>query len=263
MSSTNRFSVLMDKPKLNKKEQNTNGKEVIKTTQENKLNIFKNDNQQIIQKNNYIENKYQNDFRRKQEYDKRRLNTEQDKIKSAKEIEIKILTNLDNFPQLKSSSIKKTQGENNNNNYCNKLLNIIDSSSIKNKTTLCCSGSGDTDDDENIPEGCVCIKLDKKENNFKWITKNGVINDNVSNKETYKSLKDDYDNPYNIMSRLVKLNKIRRNDYIRKWGLDEYEYMFMFPNYNYEYYDTVDELYDSDFDKNNNSLFIEDYVYNE
>ena len=252
MSSTNRFSVLMDNnPKLN-------GKEVIKTTQENKFNIFKNDKQQIIQKNNYIENKYQNDFRR-------RLNTEQDKIKSAKENEIKILTNLDNFPQLKSSSIKKVSCEKNenNSNYCNKLLNIIDSSSINNKTTLDCNGSGDDDDHENIPEGCVCIKLDKKENKFKWTTKNGVINDNVSNKETYKSIKDDYDNPYNVMSRLVKLNKLRRNDYIRKWGFDEYEYMFMFPNYDYEYYDKVDEVYDSDFDKNNKLLYIEDYEYNE
>jgi len=241
----NRFSVLMDKQKVIEKDKNVNEKVVIKT-QENKFNSFKND-KQPIQKN------YRNEYRSYQEYDYRRFNLE-DKQKKAKENEIKILTNVDNFPELKSS-LKKEKTEKNEVtiNYYSKLLNSNDLSQINNeKIGVTIASNINNDDDENVPEGCVCIKFDKKENNLKWIYGKRLINTS-DNKETNENEMNEYhDNPFIVMSRLVKLNKIRRNDYIRKWGIDEYEYMFMFPNYDYKYYDKVDEVYDCDF---------EDYEY--
>jgi hypothetical protein len=237
--SKNRFSVLMDKPKVIEKDKNVNEKVVIKP-EENKFNSFKND-KQPLQKN------YRNEYRSHQEYDYRRLNLE-DKQKKAKENEIKILTNVDNFPELKSS-VKKEKTEKNEDtiNYFSKLINSNDSSQINNEKM----GINNGNYDENVPEGCVCIKFNKKENNLKWIYGNGFINTSDYNKETIESKMNQCDNPFIVMSRLVKLNRIRRNDYIRKWGKDEYEYMFMFPNYDYKYYDKVDEEY----------YDVEDYEY--
>lgn len=252
-STNNRFSVLMKK---------TNEKEIIKT-QENKFNSFKND-KPIIQKNNLLEKNYRNEFRRHQEYENRRLNIE-DKIKKAKENEIKILTNVENFPELKTCT-KKEQTTidycEDNKKYYSKLLNINSDLSLINAVhnEKIRGSHNDDDDDENVPEGCVCIKFDKKENKIKWVYGKGL------NTITIEDINDNYENPYIVMSKLVKLNKIRRNEHIRKWGIDEYEYMFMFPNYDYKYYDRVDEVYDYDYDchfehNNPSSYYYEDYEY--
>ena len=63
------------------------------------------------------------------------------------------------------------------------------------------------------------------------------------------------------MSRLVKLYKNRRSDYVKKWGLDEYENMFMFPNYDYQYYDKIDEIYDYYNDQYKDYNYENDYDY--
>ena len=45
------------------------------------------------------------------------------------------------------------------------------------------------------------------------------------------------------------------------WGYDTWEKMYRFPNYDYEYFDKLDELYeerenaDTDYDSDNNSYY--------
>ena len=256
LSRNNRFSVLMDKPKLMEKE--------IIQKQENKFNSFKTD-KQTIQKEKLQENKQRHQYRRQQENDIRRMNLDE-KIKLAKENEVKILTNDGNFPELKSHTKKEQKNQSIdhlevNKKYYSKLLNITEDISLINdnyneKIVF-------NEDGENVPDGCICIKFDKKENKIKWNYGKELNSNSTNNKKTIESVNDDYDNPYVVMSRLIKLNKIRRNDYIRNWGIDEYEYMFMFPNYDYEYYNKVDEVYDYDFESDNNTspYYYEDYEY--
>jgi hypothetical protein len=249
--NTNRFLVLMENPidkNVNSKAKaNENENEKIQQQQqqqqpENNFNHFKTDRERTYQ-NYSLENRQRNEYRRQQDYETRRFIME-NKIKKTKEDEIKTITNKDNFPELKPiNSIQKECKplvEANNVNF-SKLLNIEDSliqNDINDKKT-------DNEKEEYVADGCVCIKFDKKENKHIWLYGKNSIN----NQEKQTDNKDDYENPYIVMSRLTQLHKHRRNEHIRKWGIDEYEKMFMFPNYDYEYYDRLDEYYDPYYDK--------------
>jgi hypothetical protein len=249
MPTNNRFLVLMENPidkiavnTSNKNNVKTNEKNIDNTKTENKFNSFKN-NKQFVSKNNHFEN------RRRSDYDIRRFNSE-DKIKKAKEEEIKVLTNLENFPELKSSTTNKDknineQGIENNGKYCNKLLNVEDPNLIKENK----NGTNDEEDDY-IPDGCICIKFDKKRNKELWYYGKELV------KNSHDNIKNDYESPIVTFSRLSKLHKNRRNEYIRRWGINEYNYMFMFPNYDYQYYDKVDEIYENE--KTDYSSYYED-----
>ena len=50
----------------------------------------------------------------------------------------------------------------------------------------------------------------------------------------------------NAMDSLVKLYNKRKDEYIALWGKETYETVFLFPNYDYDYYDYDDEDYDDD-----------------
>jgi hypothetical protein len=107
------------------------------------------------------------------------------------------------------------------------------------------------------------IKKDKPQISFidKVKTEKQVItvNDNVNNykpgwtyifkdKKTNKTMYVEYtsltkpvENCNKVLNYLVALHNYRKNKYIEMWGEDEYEKMFRFPNYNYEYFDKLDE----------------------
>ena len=46
-----------------------------------------------------------------------------------------------------------------------------------------------------------------------------------------------------IMNNLCDKYERFSNDYIKQWGLIEYEKMFTFPDYDYNYFDKLDEEY--------------------
>jgi len=50
--------------------------------------------------------------------------------------------------------------------------------------------------------------------------------------------------PADILKKLVDLYNIWKTDYINKWGYDDYDRTFRFPNYDYEYFDKLDEIYE-------------------
>lgn len=83
---------------------------------------------------------------------------------------------------------------------------------------------------DNIKDGWVAIKLDKdsrkilKEYGKTLYTKTKLSNEQIM---------------------LIIHNKYKKweNDYIALWGEDTYEKMFKFPNYDYKYFDKLDELY--------------------
>jgi hypothetical protein len=257
--NTNRFLVLMEKPidkNVNSKAK-TNENEKIQQQQqqqqkpENNFNHFKTDRERTYQ-NYSLENRQRNEYRRQQDYETRRIIME-NKIKKTKEEEIKTITNKDNFPELKlinssqkeCKNITETTNKNVNNVNFSKLLNVEDSL-IKNE-----KDKEDNEKEECIADGCLCIKFDKKENRHIWLYGKDIIKNQGKKPEN----KDEYENPYIVMSRLTKLYRRRRNEHIRKWGIDEYEKMFMFPNYDYEYYHKLDEIYEDD------DIQYDDYSY--
>lgn len=95
-----------------------------------------------------------------------------------------------------------------------------------------------------IEPGCVSLSFDKR--NIQW---------------TYGPSKYmDYaeDDSYNVLSKLVELNEKHRKEYVDCWGEEEYEKMFKMPNYDYAYFDTLDELYEEEI----NAMSEEEEYYN-
>ena len=48
----------------------------------------------------------------------------------------------------------------------------------------------------------------------------------------------------NVLNALAYLYERRTNEYIELWGYDEWEKTFRFPNYDYNYFNNLDELYE-------------------
>lgn len=48
---------------------------------------------------------------------------------------------------------------------------------------------------------------------------------------------------YEVFEKLAKLHEKRSKEYIELWGYDEWEKMFRFSNYDYEYFNKLDEQY--------------------
>ena len=47
-----------------------------------------------------------------------------------------------------------------------------------------------------------------------------------------------------IINALVELHEKRTEEYINMWGYDTWEKMYRFPNYDYDYFNKLDELYE-------------------
>jgi hypothetical protein len=156
----------------------------------------------------------------------KQINDERNK-KQKEEIFIKSLNNLTEFPELQ---IKKKESivldNKNKSNFIDaiKMNNLIPSE----------ENSNEIQNEEAIPPGCVCIQFDKTSNQQKWIY--GV---DVSKNEDVESVIEE--NPYFVFQRVTDLYNNRKNEHIKKWGIEEYDQMFMFQNYDYEYFDKLDE----------------------
>lgn len=143
---------------------------------------------------------------------------EEDKLKNALSIE--------NFPELTS-----------------KPLNIIPinytSFSEKLKSEIISNDSEKVVDSDykNLMPGWALITLSTATN--KIITKK---------KEPLELFRIDNSEKVDILDDLVELHEKRTNEYIDMWGSEEWEHMFRFPNYDYDYFDKLDELYYQDID---------------
>jgi len=138
---------------------------------------------------------------------------------------IKSLNNSISFPEL-----QKKNNNNNKTNEPNQSISFINAMKTKNVVNVKKFEDGD---EEDLRPGCVCIKYDKKTKKNVWI--NGKDATTVSEKMILE------EEPYFIIQRLVNLHQNRKHEYIRKWGIDEYDKMFMFQNYDYGYFDKLDD----------------------
>lgn len=86
-----------------------------------------------------------------------------------------------------------------------------------------------------IPPGWTTFKRDSKTN--ETIIEIGEL------KNTKEYIKTPEDLAYDIVDSLVYLHDKRTAEYIENWGEDEWEKMFRFQNYDYHYFDKLDEIY--------------------
>jgi len=58
-----------------------------------------------------------------------------------------------------------------------------------------------------------------------------------------ENILDEYINA-NVINALVAINETQTNTYINLWDEDAYEKVFLFPNYDYDYFNKLDEIYE-------------------
>lgn len=73
---------------------------------------------------------------------------------------------------------------------------------------------------------------------------------------------------YKVLNGLVNLHNKKTQDYIDKWGYDEWEHMHRFKNYDYEYFDKLDQLDEDELEEidaldelEENCELIDDYYF--
>ena len=207
--TNSRFDVLMDDYNNNNNNNNNN-----KSNKNNKYNNEK-------QKKTSNQSKFQKETKQlnKQEYNKREKNENPILKKNMTE---------ENFPQLivKQKNIKETTKQLNKEetkiNYIDKLNT---SKQITAETII---------EEEKVEPGWV--KLEKNK-----ITKAVTIK---YGKKTYFSDDEKIVTPTDVLYNLIKLHEQRKNDYISDWGEESYENTFRFINYDYDYFEKLDEEYD-------------------
>jgi hypothetical protein len=92
---------------------------------------------------------------------------------------------------------------------------------------------------ETLQPGWTLFTFDKKINKIKMVEKRIIRNGS-------ESLLNEIDIAHNVLDALANLHENRRQEYINNWGEDEYEKMFIFPNYDYDYFDKLDEKYEEE-----------------
>ena len=135
------------------------------------------------------------------------------KVLGEKEKKTAPLISINDFPELISINNKKTSS-----NQIN-FLNLIKKAETKCK------------EEKIINE----IKLDKNLKPESILLKKDLIP--PYRKEEIKEV------AYEVFKKLEELYEKRTNKYIELWGYDEWERMFMFSNYDYQYFDKLDKKY--------------------
>lgn len=165
----------------------------------------------------------------------KQVNDERNKKKQTDNF-IKSLDSLTEFPELQ---IKKKESIILNNNKSTFIDAIKMNHLVTNE-----ENRNEIQNEENVPPGCVCITFDKVSNKHCWI-----YGDNVSKNEDVESVIES--NPYFIFQRVTDLYNNRKNEHIKKWGIEEYDQMFMFQNYDYGYFDKLDDEQSEKYSKKN------------
>jgi hypothetical protein len=93
----------------------------------------------------------------------------------------------------------------------------------------------------NLEPGWLLLKHDRKTHTTIWKS------NDIFNSEPIEKTPDEL--AWDALDELVALHEKRTNDFIDTWGYEEWERTFRFPNYDYEYFDKLDELYEEELEK--------------
>ena len=231
--NNSRFSVLCEDVEPNNT--NNNNKKQQKNTKENKrFNITDSESNKV---NNFkvapqerhiiYDNRDRYDTRDRYERNNGRnsfnYDPEKEKIKAGKikEEQIKEKLSINSFPILIKS-----------NKNINQNVEITKPSFLEKITTKKKEEVIEVIEEEQIKPGWVEIKYNK---NTKKIDYRYGTPVSCYRKPTYESI---------VLQKLVENHEKWKAYYIQLWGEDEYEKMYRFPNYDYHYFDKLDEEYE-------------------
>ena len=229
-----RFASLIDEPIISKKIDNK--KEYIKPMivgeqLVDSSNSFKNNNYGFSQRrSSYGRNKEFVEMLEKQEL-KKKLEEEK-----RKEEEKMIALSIDSFPEfIKTTNKVSDMVEENTTNFIEKLKSNVKVDVIVK---------------DEVKQGWTELTREKNSNETKFFY-------NKNNEKMYKKTQTDL--AYDVVNYLVYLHEKRRDEYINCWGEDEWEKMFTFPNYDYHYFDKLDEIYAKNNKESENDYESEQY----
>ena len=98
---------------------------------------------------------------------------------------------------------------------------------------------------ETLAPGWVSLKKDPASNKIIWRENKSKNTDPVEKSENELATE--------ALDALVELYDRRDNEFIDTWGYEEWERTFRFPNYDYEYFDRLDELADEELEVEENN----------
>ena len=93
----------------------------------------------------------------------------------------------------------------------------------------------------NLEPGWLLLKHDRKTHTTVWKS-NEIFNSEPIEKTEHELACD-------ALDELIALHEKRTNDFIDTWGYEEWERTFRFPNYDYEYFDKLNELCEEELEK--------------
>ncbi len=162
-----------------------------------------------------------------------RLEREKLEVERYKETKLEAELSLDNFPELMVQ-----EPEINNDATYISFLDKLNTEKIEKEEEL------DIDDElDNLEPGWQIIKRDLETGKIVVKSKSSVNPHDENNSETELA--------YKVIREISFLHEKRTNEYIDRWGYDEWESTFRFPNYDYEYFDKLDELYQEELEAEN------------
>lgn len=235
-----RFDVLNEtheneKVKINKKNQNSTKQNSTKQnsveSEVKKFNSFKNEPQYEA----YNQNKHNTYSKNIFETKKRKEQIEKENLQ--KEIQLKEIREKEKTESLKETNFPVLAVKTNNkNNQVSTQLNFLQkANTVKIKQEL------EQPIINIIPPGMCEISFDKK-------TRKIVYN---AHEETQINNDDDEEeiNPTCVLNSLVYMHNKRKIEYIEFWGEEEYNKMFISPNYDYHYFDKLDQKYEENMEQ--------------
>jgi hypothetical protein len=154
-----------------------------------------------------------------------------------KEEEKKVALAIESFPELLNSKTKIIE---NTTNFLEKLkTNIKVDISVK----------------SSIKEGWTELTRDK-------VLNSTIMTTNIK-KHKNEYVKTPEDLAYDVLDHLVFLHEERKDEYISCWGQDEWDKMFTCPNYDYHYFDKLDEIYAKKYPDSEDEIENEDFEEDE
>jgi len=225
-----RFSSLIeDKQKVQNKQKSCNKKIDTIVEDNKKIDTIVEDNKKINQYNSFKSDQplreyssFNKNYRERKDEIMIRIENEEKKKKEnearVKEEEKRLALSIESFPELVVSNAKVIE---NTTNFLEKL-NTKTNVSVQVKDV--------------IQPGWTKLTRDKHSNSTIMLTN--------TKRDERIYVKTPEDLAYDVLEHLVYLHEKRRTEYIDSWGEDAWEQMFLFPNYDYHYFDKLDEIYE-------------------
>ena len=196
----------------------------------NEENIFKNDNK--TKKPKPISHQDNLVIQEKERAKKEEERNNKEIVKRKQDEKAHKVLSIENFPELTLQESQVTK----DNNYIS-FLDKIKLEKIENEE------KPSDNEFDNLEIGWQLIKRDLN---------TGVKTVKYkSNRNPY--VKTDLDLAHDVIYTLSFIHEKRTQEYIDRWGDDEWNKMFKFPNYDYEYFDKLDELYEDELDEHSQS----------